>query len=269
MPWSTAGLMHAAQELGVDVVLAGAGADEALGSPRYLLPHLTDSARRAWRYTRLVCENGWYGPICEALHLLSLPLPRRYRNLLYMATNYPQMHEVSPKEVLTAPLRQLCEDWEQMHYKALIDHHEATFDDWASADAYDTLFPLELPVSSSSLAIEYPFLTSTFLPSALGLPVHERFSASHATSYHQRKAAVLALIPERIWPALPHQKATFRESIAKQPAPDSDKIRLVFELGIVDRTAYAAPAAEEFRPTVLAIERWLQQALARGHQVAT
>jgi asparagine synthase (glutamine-hydrolysing) len=252
-----------ARQHGAEVVITGVGADELLGTPRYLLPYLMLRPRDALRYMRDLRGVSRAGAaLLEVLGTLGLLLPRRLSTKLYWAASNPEVCGVEPSPLLAEAhcerVRTWTSDWIDQAIRT--SSRQRT---WAARDGFDAIYPYELLPAAGSVPEVSPFLVGKFVSYARGLPLACRFEGHHRTSYHRRKAILLRLIPSDHWPVLPRQKQIFFNEIAAHHAPiDVHAARRCGELGLIDPRATEADLKS--RMMVAALEAWIRGAEARG-----
>jgi hypothetical protein len=175
--------------------------------------------------------------------------------------------ELAPTGLLKPRYRDFVIKWGEDRMHETIAQIRNGRERWSEIDARESLLPINLPVVSSDLRHEYPFLANPFLTYGQSLKLEERFDGSRSNNYFRRKSLVLGLIPERLHAILPHRKHTFRSSIHDQIILDDGELEIVYDSGLIDRDVYVMPEFSEFRPLVRSVERWLRGALKRNYSI--
>jgi hypothetical protein len=260
MPGLCKALRDRASEAGAHVMLSGSGADELLGAVRFLLPRFVQ--KRRWRdattYLRDIAAGGGMRRVSiEGLAALSAQLPARLSMQLYWAANWPELCRMNAPAIVADAFSQHVEQWTTDWVRSVLryhcNHHEGK---WATADAWDALFPIDLLAPTGSLIDRYPFMNPTFARYVMGLPLEERYSADLHTPYHRRKALVLRLFPSSLHAVLPRSKQIFSHAFARyQRATGSTPERCLAHGLILEERLEACDATHLHR--INALEQWI------------
>lgn len=260
MPRLNRAMNDLARDMGAEVVLTGSGADELLGSGRFLLRNFLRSGRfrGAWSYLKYVAEGGWVGLVLEGLGLLPALLPRRLVAPLYWAINWKDLIFNEAASLLAEPYRSYAIDWSETWVRDQLRLHPALTGDWAVADAWDSLFPHDLHLPAGSLDEHSPFLTPLFLQTAMRIPLDRRFEEAGTSSYHRRKALVMALIDPRFHGRLPDRKEIFSGAFQSYQEGAASDCRRAVELGLFDPCVVVGARRDAVLLHVAAsIEAWI------------
>jgi asparagine synthase (glutamine-hydrolysing) len=265
MPRLNRAMADLARSQGADVLLSGNGADELLGSVRYLVGPLLRAGqwRSALRYLHDLRAGGSRRFATEGISLFAAWLPARFSLPWYCATNWPELCTFQAPTVLTERFRAPVETWTQQWIQTQIKLHQQQRHSWAAADAWDALFPSDPAPPVSELPEREPFLTPPFLQVALATRLTDRYAAHLLTPYHRRKALVLHLYPSSLHAVLPRTKQLFSQAFA---AYHQDQIPLTrcLAYGLVDQERLATCHDPFVLRNLQAIERWIRGAEAQG-----
>lgn len=258
-----------AQTRGAHVVLTGNGADELLGTTRYLVAQLARRrdpiALRAYLGDTLRAvprAAPW-----ELLGLCSPALPRRARARLFLAVAWADLQAAETPTVLGSGFRDPVARWTQQFLCALEDVH-IFHHDWATMDAWDSVFPApELP-QPGLVPWASPFREPSFVTAAQGVPLVARYDATAATPYWRAKAGVVALFPEEFKAHLPIVKESFGAELERHHHGMPRTAATCQRVGLVDPEALRACDDAMTLSRVAAVEEWLSEAVRRGFSIS-
>lgn len=259
MPRFNRAMADTAQAADADVLLTGSGADELLGSVRYLTPHLLRSRRwhDACSYLHDVVQGGGVRRLeTELFAAMASLLPKRYANRLYWATNWPELCRVQAPSLLAERFRPSVERWTATWLQDTLLFHEAHHRPWAVKDAWDALFPLDILPQAGSIPEKDPFLHPFFMEYAMGLPLVERYSGALRTPYHRRKAPVLRLYPPHLHPVLPRAKQLFSHAFSDYQRHMDIPSRCI-AYGLLDEEAFVKCCDPSLLGMAEMVEQWI------------
>ena len=138
MPQLNRALADKAAMAGAEVLLTGDGADELLGTVRYLLPHFVRAKR--WSDARsylhdLLISGGGRRLTTEMISLTTSWLPPNWRTSLYWATNWPEFCTIQVPVVLCERYHAPVTAWTVAWIRDILTFHTQHHRSWAIADA--------------------------------------------------------------------------------------------------------------------------------------
>ncbi|MBS2531591.1 hypothetical protein KGQ20_02270 [Catenulispora sp. NF23] len=262
-------LLEKAADHGATVAIGGSGADELLGTVRYMFGIFT--AAGDWRALR----SYWSDTIGkdrqaipgEGLALATRLLPRAWRSHLYFATEWPELSVQKVPEIVSAAHHDQVASWSAQWITRVLKHHATRHQTWAQMAAWDAVFPLYLPPGPGPMPLKHPFLTPNFVAAAQRLPLARRYDPTLPHAYWRQKAAVISLIPKTMRSILPTAKQTFRNDLASRyMAGKSDAANLI-ACGVIDEKAWMATSDPSLVNRVNALESWIREADHRGYSI--
>lgn len=268
-------LCQAAQRHGADLLLVGDGADELLGTPKFLLRDLLGQGR--WRaLARYLGDVRCLAPGRRALasELFALLaqglLPRRLGRRLYFALTWTDLlAEPEVPRILAPDYRQIVADWTRDWLARQLAEHPVDAGSWAAADRYDSLFPHDVIADGSAIPEASPFLSDPFAGRAWSLAAADLFSEGLPTPYQRRKARVVDLIRPDLREHLPAEKATYTTYFRQQARTGRIDLARGCALGLfVPGEVDALHERPEVQRLCCAIEAWIRGAEARGARPA-
>jgi asparagine synthase (glutamine-hydrolysing) len=267
MPGLNRAIAEVAEQEGAGVLLTGTGADELLGTPRYVFGRMLRArCPSVWRYLGDLATGGAGRLALELGAVSARLLPRRLAVQLYWAANWPELCCPAAPSVLREAHRARATEWTRAWLRQSLLTHAGVWGGWAAADARDSLFPYEPLAPSTSLPKRSPFIESSFFDWALGVALPERYNGREQTPYQRRKALVLRLLPEAARGALPLEKATFAIAFEKYQWHTFSGAARLIEHGIV-----VAPLPEDQVDSTMlhrlqAVDDWVRGAEVAGGQ---
>jgi asparagine synthetase B (glutamine-hydrolysing) len=251
---------------GCTVLLTGSGGDEALGSPRFLLAQLLRTApAHAAGYIRDSLLFSRQARRLEPLSAGASLLPRRTRATVYVAAAWPELCTESPPDVLSPKYSQISADYSRAWLQDLVHHHATHHSAWSTMEACDAVWPQYRLGSNGPTAFESPFLTRQFLEASQRLPLPARYDARREHAYWRQKAAVFRLLTPLHQRSAPTAKLTYSRYLASvAPTPNS---HLLAKYGLVSNANLDRHVDVLIRARLVAVERWLAEALTEGYDV--
>jgi asparagine synthetase B (glutamine-hydrolysing) len=265
MPRLNRAMADRASRYGAEVLLSGNGADELLGTVRYLLLSFLHAGRwsAARSYLRDLRDGGPRRYATEGLSLLAALLPTRFSLPLYWATNWPELCTFQAPVILSERFRPYVEDWTRQWIRTHIELHVRQCHSWAVADAWDALFPSDPIPPAGNIPERDPFLTAPFVQAALSIHLPDRYASHFPTHYQRRKALVMQLYPQSAHTLLPRSKQIFSQAFATyHSSPHSLERCLTY--GLVDARQLATCHDPSLLRCLESIERWICGAEERG-----
>ncbi len=269
LPSVNRSLLEKAEDNGATVVMGGNGADELLGTVRYMFGALT--AARDWRAVRsywsdTIGEDRQALP-AESLALATRLLPRAWRSHLYFATEWPELSVLKTPEIVSAAHREHVASWSAQWISEALKQHTTRHQSWAQMAAWDAVFPLHVLPGPGPVPLRHPFLTPSFVDAAQRFPLARRYDPTLPHPYWRQKAAVFSLIPTAMRGILPTAKQTFRNDLAYRfLAGKSDAANLI-ACDVVDEKAWLATRDASLVNRVNALEAWTREAVRRGYSI--
>jgi hypothetical protein len=269
LPSVNRSLLEKARDNGATVVMGGNGADELLGTVRYMFGAFT--IHRDWPAFRSYWSDT-IGKDRQALHAESLALatrllPRTWRSRLYFATEWPELSTLKVPEIVSTRHRKHVATWSARWITetlaTLTRHHRS----WAQMAAWEAVFPLHILPGPGPIPLRHPFLTPDFVAAAQRLPLTRRYDPTLAHPYWRQKAAVISLIPETMRSSLPTAKQTFRNDLASRYMTSKSDAANLISCGVVDEKAWAATTDASLVNRVNALEAWIRGAVQRGYSI--
>lgn len=180
--------------------------------PRFATAALrrTSGAGAAWRYLRHVAPTG-PGVPGELAAAASPMLPPAGRARTYWALANPS-HPVAG--VLTDGFQDVADTWTATWTAAAVAAHARHRRSWSEADMWDSVWPHDPLLPAGPVPEVSPFLYPAMLAAA-PTPAG-RYRAELQTAYQRCKAAVVALFPPHVQPALPSRKQYF-STVPRRP----------------------------------------------------
>lgn len=259
-------LAERAADVGASVLLAGNGADELLGTVRYIFTHLLRSAspsalRSFWRDSVRVDRRALS---LEFLGVASRLLPRSWRAATYFASSWPELCEARVPSVVGIEFRQHIKQWTTGWIRQMLEFHRA-HSSWAEMDAWDALYPLHPLSSPGPIPLRNPFLEEPFFGIATSLPLEKRYEPSFKHAYWRQKSHVIRLCPLEALAYLPTAKQTYGEDLTRRQLNLARDATLLAEYGLVDLDELKRTNDPMLVSRVNATEVWLRHALSRRH----
>lgn len=269
LPSVNRSLMEKARDNGATVVMGGNGADELLGTVRYMFGAFT-SARNwpAFRsYWSDTIGNDRKAFLSESLALATRLLPRTWRSRLYFATEWPELSVLKVPEVVSPRHRKHVAAWSAQWISETLATLTTRHQSWAQMAAWEAVFPLHILPGPGPIPLRHPFLTPAFVATAQRLPLTRRYDPTLPHPYWRQKAAVISLIPETMRRALPTAKQTFRNDLASRFMINKSDAATLIGCGVVDKKAWAATSDASLVNRVNALEAWVREAVQRGYSI--
>ena len=271
LPLANRRLAELACERGATVMLGGNGADETLGAVRYLIGSYAGSARWAAARSYWSDSIGTHreARLAESIAIAARTLPRQWRTFVYFAMEWPELcTQADAPDVIEEDLRGHVSTWSATWIKTLVRYHATHHRTWAQAAAWDAVFPLTVLAGPGPIPWRHPFLTEHFINAVQQLPIARRYDPRLPHAYWRQKAQVLALLPGAVRNVLPTAKQTFRTELAQRYAAEKTAATCLIEHGIVSHTRWQAAHDPLIVGRVNALERWAQEAVARGYSIS-
>ncbi len=265
MPATNRRISEIAAERGARLVLTGNGADELLGTTRYLFGALlrVRDLRGVARYFGDTIAAAPRALPWELLGLTSPALPRRLRTVLFLAIAWPELLDRKAPPVLGASFRGVVSTWTD-HFMSRLEEVHMRHPNWATMDAWDSVSPPpELP-QPGLVRWASPFREPAFRRAAQRLPLVQRYDARAGHPYWRAKAQVLQLLPAEPALHLPVIKDSFASELEAHHRALSRDAPTCASLGLVDAGALRACDDPSVIARVAALETWVAGALARG-----
>jgi len=266
LPTVNLALSELAADAGCTLLLGGNGADEVLGTGRYLFRNLI--LNRKWKdvlsYWHDTVQTDLSALKHELLALGSPILPKQLRMLAYLASSSPELCRPTPPEVVGRRYRKPVQAWTQSWLNGLVDHHVRSNTSWASMEAWDAVFPLHRLPSAGPIPLVHPFLEESFLRAVESIPLVSRYNSDLAFAYWRQKALIVDLFPAALRPRLPHFKQTFRADLAHRFDLARREITVLTTTGILDSQAWHRESDPGVVHRVNAMNTWLDEAVRRG-----
>lgn len=267
LPAVNARVNQLAEASGVELLLHGDGADELLATPRYATGPIAAAhgwragARYAWE-SRLA-GPGWAGELVAAA---ADRMPPTQRSRWYWAASWPSCCAATVSPVLGQRYRAAALAWADDWITRQLEFHTSCGHRWAAADAADAFWPRSFTPATGRVLEASPFLTDQVVAAALAMPLTARYDPALPTTYQRIKAAVVALLPERIRPILPTRKQYFTRALT-DAASATLEVPVAARAGLLDPDAVAASRDTATRMTAAAVESWLAATVAAGYRV--
>ncbi|WP_433269489.1 asparagine synthase-related protein [Actinosynnema sp. CS-041913] len=264
VPTANQVIAEEAEAAGASVVLTGYGADEVLGSVRFLAAELAlrGMLGRARGYARDSVFASRKALSFEAMAAGARMLPRKLRAETYFAAGCAALCGARPSTALSGPYRDLVSDWTRSWVDNVLRLHAEHHRSWATMEAWERLFPIHPMHSPGPVPVVDTFLDREFLEAACRLPLERRHDAGYPHAYWREKAQVLRLLPTAALPLLPRRKQVFHTELTSLSAERLDAPCLE-EAGILRRAALAREDDILVRDRIRAVESWLGEALSR------
>lgn len=262
-------LSEKASDRGATVVLSGNGADELLGTVRYMFG--TFMAARNWRALR----SYWLDTIWKNRHALTTEsvalaarlIPHAWRSRLYFAAEWPELCIPTVPDVVSANYADHVSSWSSGWIAETLERHATRHSSWAQMAAWDAVFPLHILPGPGPLPLRHPFLTPSFVAAAQRLPLAGRYDPTLPYPYWRQKAAVISLIPRSMRAHLPTAKQTFRTDLASRYLLGKSDASSLIGCGVLNGKAWAATEDASLVNRVNALELWINEAVLRGYDI--
>ena len=269
LPSVNRSLMEKARDNGATVVMGGNGADELLGTVRYMFGAFT--INRDWPALRCYWSdtvgNNRQALLTESLALATRLLPRAWRSRLYFAAEWPELSALKAPEIISTRHRKRVAAWSAQWITETLATLTTRHRSWAQMAAWEAVVPLHILPGPGPIPLRHPFLTPDFVATAQQLPLTRRYDPTLPHPYWRQKAAVIALIPKATRSALPVAKQTFRNDLASRfMAIKSDAANLI-SCGVIEEKAWATTSDVSLVNRVNALEAWIRGALQRGYSI--
>jgi asparagine synthase (glutamine-hydrolysing) len=268
MPNLVRAISDVARMAGAQIILSGDGADELLGTPRYLIGAFCKSfdKPRTIRFLKIVAHGGWNAVRLEFIALMTNLVPtRKAKALLYWAANWPDLCSLAPPNLLSAELAASTNEWQRKWVTDRITQHADNFTSWAEADAWDNVCPMDRLPDAGGVHEACPFLNNNFVEAAQSIPLECRFEPRFESVYHAQKGLVVSLIDQQDISHLPKSKQIFSCSILGQ-ASDQDWPVHAIEVGLLSPDALRDCYDMKLRLRIRAVEEWIKEARFRGYK---
>lgn len=286
LPWDSSGpylnmaprlnmtTCQVAAELGADVLLDGVGGDEILMAHEFLTPRMLSAG--AWRdighYLRDHCVyDRALGLPSELCAMAASVLPAAISARLYFALHAPRAVSNPSAALVEEPYRSYADEWSKRWFNRVIDLYRSELRSWSATIAWETAHQYRQMWRAEFIRQRSPFLDCQFARYALSLPQHRRYSARGPVAYHRFKTLVIDLLPDDMRAWIPRHKQLYSNAMSEYFAREFDlSLPLCREVGLLGAaTVRQIEADPRVPPRLMAIEHWLEGALAAGATPST
>lgn len=253
---------------GATLVLHGSGADELLGSTRFLLRRFLRAGD--WASARRYCGDTAFrsagAALRESMALVAPWLPGRLRALAYLAAEHPNLATASVPRLIGVRYRDIVQRWTDQWIEGLVSWHRDCHADWAAMAAWDSMagrhpIPTPGPIGWAS-----PFETLRVRDAARAVALQYRYDACAESVYWRAKRLIVKLFPESERHTLPRYKQKFAAELSRVRLPRVAPICTRF--GLVDQGELAREEDSLLLARVAAAEEWLSHAEQMSYDIA-
>ncbi|MCG6154632.1 asparagine synthase-related protein [Rubinisphaera margarita] len=258
-----------AQQQGAEAILTGTGSDELFMATRFLTGRLLRDFRCRDIFYYWYDSLRYFGPLFaagECLSVLSRVFSHRKSFKYYQSLSWPAICNLAPSPVLTDKYMCHVKEWS---LQWLLERFKRfpSYSDWADAEAWDGLYPIDAITPAGSIPLLTPFLNESFVEFAMRLPLHQRYSSAGLTPYQRHKILVAKeLLRPYPFKMLPFYKQGYGNALRRYwQSVFPDNGGLLADLGVIQRLSHQEYFEDCRVPRLIySLHHWINGAIRAG-----
>jgi asparagine synthetase B (glutamine-hydrolysing) len=262
-------MVDKAMSLGAEAIFTGAGADELIGTVRYMLWSLLlrgqlASFKSYWRDSVSVSRQA---VLLESLAPLMRVLPYRWRAIGFYGLAQDPPIELSAPDIVSHRHRDVVEEWSREWLSGRIVFQAQNHRSWAAMEAWESLDPINSPIPCNEpISFLHPFMDTSLVRAVMATPLEFRYNPDLPHAYWRQKAIIMNTIERKYWKYLPTEKQTFSSWMRRELSSTAESTTRLADLGIVDKKKLGECQDAMLLHRVETLERWVCSASSRGYR---